>query len=100
MAIPHAKSGEVIDIRPLGPHWPSQDNHLGKDQTLEIIRLVIPSGKDIPEHQCPEKYGPVPGRSSYLFGRHTRHDLAAGQCSISRVQSPIRSTGSKTPRSS
>ena len=51
-----------------------------KTKTLEIIRLVIPSGKDIPEHkahgeitvQCLE------GRVAFTAGGTTR-DLEAGQ---------------------
>ena len=50
MAIPHAKSGEVIEIGPLGPALAqTKTTTLMKTKTLEIIRLVIPSGKDIPE---------------------------------------------------
>ena len=53
MAIPHAKSGEVIDIRPLGSALAqARTTTLVKTKTLEIIRLVIPSGKEIPEHQA------------------------------------------------
>lgn len=54
MAIPHAKSGEVIDIRPLGTALDqTRTTTLAKTETLEIIRLVVPSGKEIPTHQAP-----------------------------------------------
>ena len=54
MAIPHAKSGEVIDIRPLGTTFAqARTTTLVKTETLEIIRLVVPSGKEIPGHQAP-----------------------------------------------
>lgn len=81
MAIPHAKSGEVIDIRPLGSTLAqTRTTTLVKTKTLEIIRLVIPSGKDIPRHkahgeitvQCLE------GRVAFTVGDVTR-DLEAGQ---------------------
>jgi quercetin dioxygenase-like cupin family protein len=81
MAIPHAKSGEVIDVRPLGAALPqSITTTLVKTKTLEIIRLVIPSGKKIPEHrahgeitvQCLE------GRVAFESGG-TKQNLAAGQ---------------------
>ncbi len=81
MAIPHAKSGEVIDIRPLGSALAlARTTILVKTKTLEIIRLVIPAGKDIPEHkahgeitvQCLE------GRVAFTVGSTTR-DLEAGQ---------------------
>jgi quercetin dioxygenase-like cupin family protein len=52
MAIPHAKAGEVIDVRPLGPALTnSRTTTLAKTDSLEIIRLVIPQGKDIAEHR-------------------------------------------------
>ena len=81
MAIPHAKSGEVIDIRPFGSEWAhAKTTTLAKTQTFEIIRLVIPAGKDIPEHkargditvQCLE------GRIAFTAGDTTR-ELEAGQ---------------------
>ena len=81
MAITHARPGEVIDIRPLGPTLAqAKTTTLVKTRTLEIIRLVIPSGKDIPEHkahgeitvQCLE------GRVSFTAG-NTTQELEAGQ---------------------
>lgn len=81
MAIPHAKSGEVIDIRPLGPALAqTKTTTLVKTKTVEIIRLIIPSGKQIPEHrahgeitvQCLE------GRVTFSTGS-TKRDLVAGQ---------------------
>ena len=51
MAIRHAQPGEVIDIRPLGAAvGSSQTTTLVKSSTLEVIRLVLPAGKKIPEH--------------------------------------------------
>ena len=81
MAILHAKPGEVIDIRPLGSALAqTRTTTLVKTKTLEIIRLVIPSGKDIPEHkahgeitvQCLE------GRVAFAAG-NTTTELEAGQ---------------------
>ena len=81
MAIPHAQSGEVIDVRPLGSALPqARTSTLVKTKTLEIIRLVIPAGKDIPGHkahgeitvQCLE------GQIVFTIGS-TRRDLKAGQ---------------------
>ena len=81
MAIPHAKSGEVIDIRPLGLALAqTKTTTLVMTKTLEIIRLMIPSGKVIPEHrahgeitvQCLE------GRVAFVTGS-TRRELVAGQ---------------------
>ena len=51
MAIPHAKSGDVIDIRSLGPALAgARTATLVKTPTLEIIRLIISAGKEICHH--------------------------------------------------
>lgn len=81
MAIPHAKSGEVIDIRPLGAALAqARTTTLVKTKALEVIRLVIPSGKDIPVHQA---HGEITvqcleGRVAFTAGNHTQ-DLEPGQ---------------------
>lgn len=52
MAIHHALSGELIDIRPLGDMLAtSQTTTLYKTNHLEVFRLVMPSGKEMPEHK-------------------------------------------------
>lgn len=52
MAIPHAASGEVIDIRPLGDQLADSVTHtLVKSDRLEVIRLIVPAGKQIPPHK-------------------------------------------------
>ena len=52
MAIPHAKSGDVIDVRPPGTLMAdSKTATLVKTDTLEVIRLVVLSGKDIAPHK-------------------------------------------------
>lgn len=54
MAIPHAKSGQIIDIRPLGDRVKrSSTTTLVKTDELEVLRLVLPAGKEIPPHQTP-----------------------------------------------
>jgi quercetin dioxygenase-like cupin family protein len=53
MAIHHATSGEIIDIRPLGAALAkSITTVLVKTAAVEVIRLVVPAGKDIPEHRA------------------------------------------------
>ena len=81
MAIPHAKPGEVVDVRPLGSALASaQTKTLVRAEQVEVIRLVVPAGKDIAEHkakgeivvQCLE------GKVAYtVFGK--THDLEAGK---------------------
>jgi quercetin dioxygenase-like cupin family protein len=53
MAIPHAKPGEIVDARPLGPALPSsQTTTLVRAEQVEVIRLVVPTGKEIAEHKA------------------------------------------------
>jgi len=53
MAIPHAQPGDVIDVRPLGATLAStQTSVLVKSSHLEVIRLVLPTGKEIPPHKA------------------------------------------------
>jgi quercetin dioxygenase-like cupin family protein len=54
MAVPHAKPGEPVDVHPLGSALPStQTVTLVKTDALEVIRLVVPAGKQIERHQVP-----------------------------------------------
>ena len=53
MAIPHAKPGEVVDVRPLGSALASsQTVTLLRAEQVEVIRLVVHAGKEIPEHKA------------------------------------------------
>jgi hypothetical protein len=50
MAIQHAQSGEIIAL-PLRPTLAlSKTTTLVKTVNLEVIRLVLPAGKEIPTH--------------------------------------------------
>ena len=54
MAIPHAESGEVVSVRPLGEKIANEvTTTLIKTSHLEVIRLVLPRGKRIPSHEVP-----------------------------------------------
>ncbi|HYG45645.1 MAG TPA: cupin, partial [Bordetella sp.] len=51
MALHHAQSGELIDIRPLGgavKDTPSRA--LVRADQLEILRLALPAGQTLPTH--------------------------------------------------
>ncbi len=51
MAIHHALSGELIDIRPLGSAiTTARTATLYKTHHLEVFRVVLLAGKAIPEH--------------------------------------------------
>lgn len=52
MAIHHASSGELIDIRPLqGDLQTVSTRTLYKSDHLEVFRLVILAGKGLPDHR-------------------------------------------------
>jgi quercetin dioxygenase-like cupin family protein len=53
MAIPHAKPGEIVDVRPLGSALASAPTKtLVRAEQVEVIRLVVPAGKEIEEHKA------------------------------------------------
>jgi quercetin dioxygenase-like cupin family protein len=52
MAIHHALSGELIDIRPLGDAISTaRTSTLYKTQHLEVFRMIMLAGKQMAEHQ-------------------------------------------------
>ena len=54
MAIPHAKPGEVVDVRPLGAAVAQTITHtIVKTDDLEVIRIVLPASNELPSHQVP-----------------------------------------------
>ena len=81
MAIQHAVSGQLIDIRPLaGQLDEARSVALFKSGELEVMRLVVPAGKSFPPHwvkgevtiQCLE------GAVDLAADGQTRH-MTAGQ---------------------
>ena len=53
MALPHTQPGEVVDVRPLGSALASsQTATLFRAEQVEVIRLVVPAGKEIAEHKA------------------------------------------------
>ena len=81
MAIPHAKPGEVINVRPLGSALAdTKTTALVKSENLEVIRLVIPRGKEIPTHKTRGEVTVhcLEGRIAFTTGDVT-HELEAGQ---------------------
>ncbi|TAL92724.1 MAG: cupin domain-containing protein [Paraburkholderia sp.] len=54
MATPRAAPGDLIDVRPLGPGLSGARSFtLVRTDHLEVVRLVLPAGKRIPEHRAP-----------------------------------------------
>ena len=53
MSIPHAASGELIDIQPLaGNLSQTSSNTLVRADHLEVFRFVLTAGKSTPEHKA------------------------------------------------
>ena len=53
MSIPHANPGEIVNVSPLGPALATtQTKTLVKTDSVEVIRLVVPAGKEIPTHKA------------------------------------------------
>lgn len=53
MAIPHAKPGEVVSVRPLGAALASaMTQTMVRAEQVEVIRLMVPAGKEIAEHKA------------------------------------------------
>jgi quercetin dioxygenase-like cupin family protein len=53
MAIPHAESGQLISIRPLGSDFKETTSEVFvRDTHFEVFRLVLPKGKDTPMHKA------------------------------------------------
>lgn len=50
MAIHHASSGELIDIRPLRENLDSATKALYKSNHLEVFRMILQAGKAMPMH--------------------------------------------------
>jgi quercetin dioxygenase-like cupin family protein len=81
MAIPHAKSGEVIDLQPAGGSPASAQTHtLVKTDRLEVIQLVVPAGKQLPRHQVAGEITVqcLEGRVAFTAGSTVR-ELRSGQ---------------------
>lgn len=52
MAIHHAAPAEVFDVQPLGRALnESKTRVLVKTDTLEVVRIVLPTGKQLPPHR-------------------------------------------------
>lgn len=54
MAQPHVQSGQVASVLALGERLRgTRTTALLKAEQLEIVRLVLPAGSSLPEHQAP-----------------------------------------------
>ena len=54
MALAHASSGDLLDIRPLGSLLHDAQTHtLVSGPPIELFRMVLLAGKAVPPHQVP-----------------------------------------------
>ncbi|WP_230533549.1 cupin domain-containing protein [Microvirga roseola] len=54
MALKRVRSGDVVDLQPLGPGLAgAKTTALVKTEAFEAIRLVVPAGRDIASHEVP-----------------------------------------------
>lgn len=52
MALRHAKPGEIVDLRPMGPEIKNaKSKAIIKADQFEAIRLIVHAGAEIPQHQ-------------------------------------------------
>ena len=52
MALEHAKPGEIVDLRPVGPELhDARTTAIIKGDNFEAIRLVVHAGVEIPRHK-------------------------------------------------
>lgn len=80
MAIPHAKPGQLIDVRPLGAALiDTKTQTLVKTETLEVMRIVMAAGKDIAGHAVAGEFTVqcLEGRVEFRVGE-IKHELTTG----------------------
>lgn len=54
MAVNHAQPGEVVNVRPLGDEISAaKTTALFKTTAMEVVRLVMKTGKSLAEHRAP-----------------------------------------------
>ena len=76
MAIHHALSGELIDIRPLGSSIKvTQNTTLYKTEHLDVFRMVLLAGKEMPEHKVDGEFTVQCLEGSIEFSIGTTRDI-------------------------
>lgn len=81
MAIEHARSGEIVDLRPLGERLrDSKTFAIVKTDSFEAVRLIVPAGHTISPHTVPGRIllQAIEGRIRLGVG-DTTLELAAGE---------------------
>lgn len=80
MSLPHAQPGEVIQLSLGAALGSSKTMNLAKTADLELIRLVLPAGKELPTHKAPGEITVqcLEGRVAFTAKGKTQ-ELTAGQ---------------------
>lgn len=81
MATPHAESNHVVSVGPLGPDLAATKTWtLIKTEQMQVIRLVVPAGKEIPAHDAPGEITVqcIEGRVAFTAAGRTQ-ELGPGQ---------------------
>lgn len=74
MSIPHAASGDVVDVRPLAARLRDTVSvAIVRDDRIEVMRLVLPADKRLPEHLA---HGPITIQCIEGSVELTAHDAA------------------------
>jgi quercetin dioxygenase-like cupin family protein len=89
MAIQHAKSGDIISLPLSAALTASKTTTLVKTADLEVIRLVLPAGKEIPTHKAPGEITVQCLEGRVAFTAHGKtQELVGGQMSYLAASEP------------
>ena len=80
MGLQHLTSGQVINLQNVGGDLPENSTFaLVKTPEMEVIRMVIPKGKKIPDHSVPGKISVqcISGQTRFFLGTQSR-ELKSG----------------------
>ena len=90
MSASQPEFGEVIDVRPAGPAASGgPSTMLAKTATLEVRRLTLSRGREVPTHHAPGEITVhcLEGRIAFTSGGTTR-ELGAGQMLVLAAGEP------------
>ena len=76
MALTHTPSGQVVSVLPLGDRLAqATSSAILKAGQLEVMRVVLPAGKSMREHQTPGEITVqcLEGVVDFRLGREVRH---------------------------
>lgn len=81
MAVHHAGSGEIVDLRPLGTDLQdARTTAIVKSSAFEAVRLIVPAGHKIPPHRVDGEITLFCIEGCVRLGHsHTETELSAGQ---------------------